>query len=272
MKYIKTPLRYPGGKSRASDIIISHFPKEFNTYIEPFVGGGSVFIKLKQLYPDKNYWINDLFHDLYCFWYIMQTHHDELVWIINQWKKQYPNGKELYDFLHNNIFNFNKIERAAAFFIFNRITFSGTSLSGGYSQESFEKRFTQSSIDRIKSASTLLKNTNITNMDYIDVINSIPNNDNDTFIFLDPPYYSNKKSLLYGPNGQLHKTFDHDKLFQYISNVKTKWLITYDNSEYIKSLYKNYNISNLNFTYGMNNVSKNKNNDMNATEIIIKNY
>ena len=66
MKEIKTPLRYPGGKNRAVDFLISHFP-EFEEYREPFIGGGSVFIKSKQIYPNTKFWINDLYYDLFCF-------------------------------------------------------------------------------------------------------------------------------------------------------------------------------------------------------------
>ncbi|NMG60172.1 DNA adenine methylase, partial [Geitlerinema sp. P-1104] len=44
-KSIRTPLRYPGGKSKAIRQIFAKFPSSFNAYREPFVGGGSVFIE-----------------------------------------------------------------------------------------------------------------------------------------------------------------------------------------------------------------------------------
>ncbi|MFN7658083.1 MAG: DNA adenine methylase, partial [Dolichospermum sp.] len=49
---IKSPLRYPGGKSKAIKQISEYLPKKFSELREPFVGGGSVFIYLKQKYPD----------------------------------------------------------------------------------------------------------------------------------------------------------------------------------------------------------------------------
>ena len=49
---IKSPLRYPGGKSRAVKLISSLVP-QFDEFREPFVGGGSVFIYLKQQFPEK---------------------------------------------------------------------------------------------------------------------------------------------------------------------------------------------------------------------------
>ena len=65
---IKSPLRYPGGKSRAIPQIIKYLPANFSEYREPFVGGGSFFIYLKQNYPKLNIWINDLNQNLFLFW------------------------------------------------------------------------------------------------------------------------------------------------------------------------------------------------------------
>ena len=70
-KFIKSPLRYPGGKSKALKNIIPQIPSDIQEYREPFVGGGSVFLAVKQKFGDqvKRYWINDLNYNLYCFWY-----------------------------------------------------------------------------------------------------------------------------------------------------------------------------------------------------------
>ena len=51
MKEVKSPLRYPGGKSKAISKILRYLPPDFSEYREPFVGGGSLFIYLKQKYP-----------------------------------------------------------------------------------------------------------------------------------------------------------------------------------------------------------------------------
>ncbi len=55
---IKSPLRYPGGKSRAVDVISKLLP-EFDEYREPFLGGGSIFLYAKLRFPNKTYWIED---------------------------------------------------------------------------------------------------------------------------------------------------------------------------------------------------------------------
>ncbi|MEJ5244080.1 MAG: DNA adenine methylase [Bacteroidota bacterium] len=263
---IKTPLRYPGGKSKAIKYIAELIP-DFIEYREPFVGGGSVFIYLKQRYPNKLFWINDLYKNLYYFWKYTQENPDKLISQIQQWKEFFKNGKELYNYLTNHINLFNEIEKATAFFVFNRITFSGTTESGGFSEAAFNKRFTQSSIERVKLLSKILHNTKITNCDYQQIIETEGEN---VFIFLDPPYYSATKSALYGKNGILHKTFDHERLAQVLKKTKHKWLLTYDNSEYIKKLYSFAYIKEWNLTYGMRNAGENSN--MKGDELFISNY
>ena len=116
---IKSPLRYPGGKSRAVKTIAKIIP-EFDEFREPFLGGGSVFIYAKQRFPNKTFWINDLYFELYKFWQMSQKDVDSLIEKIYKWRSDYPEGKELHQFLNKNIDNFNDLERAAAFFIYNR--------------------------------------------------------------------------------------------------------------------------------------------------------
>ncbi|MDR1866034.1 MAG: DNA adenine methylase [Bacteroidales bacterium] len=263
---IKSPLRYPGGKSRAIDTIAKLIP-DFDEFREPFLGGGSVFIYLKQRYPHKKFWINDLYTELYRFWSATQNDIDALTDKIYEWRKSYPAGKELYQFLNNNMNSFNDLERAAAFFIYNRITFSGTTLSGGYSEGAFTGRFTQSSIQRLTQLAQIIKGSTITNYDYQDVIRQEGEN---VFIFLDPPYYSATKSALYGKNGNLHKLFDHVRFAENMKICPHKWLITYDDSNYIRELFSFANIIPWNLTYGMRNVTENSN--QTGKELFISNY
>ena len=69
-KSARSPLRYPGGKSRALKKIMPFVPTNIAEYREPFVGGGSVFFAIQDIFQNaiKSYWINDLNYDLYCFW------------------------------------------------------------------------------------------------------------------------------------------------------------------------------------------------------------
>ncbi len=263
---IKSPLRYPGGKSKAIKFIAPLIPK-FDEFREPFVGGGSVFVYLKQKYPQKKFWINDIYENLYHFWIQAQQNPDKLIQQIQYWRDNFKMGKELHIYLMENIDGFDSLKKAAAFFVFNRITFSGTTESGGFSNAAFNKRFTRSSIERVKMLSQILNNTKITNFDYQKVIETEGKN---VFIFLDPPYYSATKSALYGKNGNLHKRFNHERFAEVLKNTEHKWLITYDDSEYIRNLFFFANIKEWNLTYGMRNVGDNGN--QKGKELFISNY
>ena len=103
------------------------------------------------------------------------------------------------------------------YFIINRCSFSGATLSGGFSLEASQKRFTKSSIDRIKALNLI--HFEINNFDFEEFINK--NNQTDNLLFLDPPYYLEKNSKLYGNNGDMHETFDHNKLYTCLSSKKT---------------------------------------------------
>lgn len=251
---IKSPLRYPGGKSKALTRILPLIP-EYDEFREPMVGGGSVFFALKQKYPNKSYWINDINTELYYFWKYCKEKPDDLIAEIRTFKKEYTDGKILYKHLKLRKETLTELQRAARFFILNRISFSGLVGSGGYSQQAFKKRFTDSSIERIHTASKILKDVKITNNDYWPVVK---HKGKKVFIFLDPPYMSNKEAKLYGEKGMLHINFRHDRFAKHIKNSKHKWLITYDNCFGVQKLYNFANAAELNIQgwklqYGTNN-------------------
>lgn len=267
MKRIASPLRYPGGKSKALQKILPQTPLNFSEYREPFLGGGSVFIELKQLRPNATYKINDLNQDLYYFWDNVKENVDDLINEIAAFKHKCKDGKELYEKLTNWDTDSNDFYRAVRFYILNRITYSGTGDSGGYSQQAFEKRFTLSNMEKLKPLSKLLKDVTITNESYESLLFA---DGRGVFIFLDPPYWRSKKSKLYGQRGSLHTSFDHKRFAENVKKCKHRWLITYDNSDAIRELFPFANIYPWEMQYGMNNVRSTH--AKKGREIFISNY
>ena len=273
---IKSPLRYPGGKSKAIKKLSEFTDIAFKEYREPFVGGGSLFIYLKQCFPDRQFWINDLNTDVYSFWKAAQENLSEMLKLIKKFKKE-KNGKALYQkLLAMNLGELSLIERGARFFVLNRITFSGTTESGGYSERAFQGRFTDSSIDRVAALSEILdKNVKITNLDYSELLKtdrSVPRVHEDheddenaeievqqqcqILIYLDPPYYSATHSRLYGKKGNLHSSFDHQRFSEEIKACKMNWFISYDNSKFVRELFSFAKQHAWQLQYGMNNPNK----------------
>jgi len=269
MPHVKSPLRYPGGKSKAIDKILPHIPLNIREYREPFVGGGSVCLAVKQLFGSriKQYWINDLNFDLCCFWQTAKTEIEALADEVEKIKEKYTDGRELFNYFTREDLVLNEFDRAVRFFVLNRITFSGTVDSGGYSQQAFERRFTHSSIERLRQLSIHLSSIQITHGDYEDLLFQAGDN---VFIFLDPPYLSATKSKLYGVRGKLHTEFDHKRFAKNMQNCPHRWLITYDDSPEVRKLFKFAHMIEWTLQYGMNNYKQTS--AAEGRELLIKNY
>ena len=243
-------------------------PDDFDEYREPFVGGGSFFIHLKQERPDLKIWINDLNPELYCFWKHAQLDSQELARAIMVIRKQRQDGQALFDqLLAVDVSSLTEFERAVRFFVLNRITFSGVVESGGYSQLAFETRFTDSSIERVSKLSALLEGVLITHLDYRQLLQD---GGPSVFTFLDPPYFKATKSRLYGKNGVLHTSFNHDEFAQEMKECNHSWLITYDDSPEIRKNFVYANIYEWQLQYGMNNYKQGK--AEKGSELFISNY
>lgn len=92
-----------------------------------------------------------------------------------------------------------------------------------------------------------------------------------TLIYIDPPYcLDDKPNLSHYGISQLQKPFDHEKLCNLLKKIKTRWLLSYNNSEIIMDLYKDFNIYSTNVVY-LRYTSKETHSD-DANEIIICNY
>jgi DNA adenine methylase len=268
MKAVKSPLRYPGGKSKAIAQISLCTPLAFQTYREPFVGGGSVFIYLKQKQPDLPVWINDLNYDVFCFWRQAQLCLEELVKAVRQFKVLPEQGRAVFRELTTvDLNSLSAFERAVRFFVLNRITFSGTADCGGFSQKAFEARFTDSSIQRLLAIGPLLRDVLITNFDYSDLL-AQPGDD--PFIFLDPPYLTATASKLYGKKGDLHSGFDHQKFAGSLQACRHQWLITYDDSAAIRTNFGFAHLHPWQLQYGMNNYRQTS--AAKGKELMITNY
>ena len=243
----KSPLRYPGGKSRAVQILYQYVPKNTKEICSPFFGGGSFEIYCAQ--KGIRVYGYDSFQPLVDFWQCLLEDPNRLA---DEIEKFYPLKKEdFYKLQKVHIESKDKLERATLFYVLNRTSFSGSTLSGGMASGGpFDNpRFTKSSIERLRN----FKVDNLS-VELASFKESIQKH-NDKLLYLDPPYLIESK--LYGRKGDLHRDFDHKGL-AILLHKRKKWILSYNESDEIRSLYHGYKIETPKWTYGMSTDKKSK--------------
>lgn len=265
----RSPLRYPGGKQKAIKQIAAMLPNKVLEFREPMVGGGSVYFHARSTHLAEKYWINDQFRELVAFWQTVQNKVtcERLQKELEELRCSFQDSDEIKEYFlkAREEEPTSTYRQAFLFFFFNRVTFSGTTRAGGFSRAASTNRFTASSIERLRNLPEALENTRVTHGDFEDVILA-PGKE--TFIFLDPPYYTATK--LYGKNGSLHQ-FEHKRLSLLLKKTHHKFLITYDDCPEIRELYKWARIKEWSLQYGMNNCNRQRLSKV-GNEIFILNY
>ena len=274
-KSLKTPLRYPGGKSRATVKLAQFLPdlKEYKEFREPFLGGGSVAIYITKMYPDLNIWVNDLFEPLSTFWKCLQDHGDEITQRLEFAKQRHPNpmsAKDLFDeskeYLELDVRERDAIQTAVNFYIVNKCSFSGLSANSSFSKQASDSNFSMRGIRRLPEFSELIQNWKITNGRYQELLTD----DKSIFTYLDPPY--DIGSNLYGRKGDMHKSFDHDSFATICDRFVGPQLISYNSSQLIKERFQGWTLAEFAHTYTMRSVGSYNTDQAKRKELVILNY
>jgi DNA adenine methylase len=252
---LKSLLRYPGGKTRALKHIIPYFPKDLTEMVSPFFGGGSIEIH----YAAQGARVHgyDSFEPLVNFWQYVLNDPEQTAYLLETLfhpcsKEMFLNYQKKQNWTHmDDTHLLWKEFRACMFYALNRSSFSGATMSGGYSRQAASDRFTQSSIDRLKNF--LCPTLTVEQADFKD---SLGRHDDETFIYADPPYHV-EKPVLYGDRGSTHKGFDHHGFAEEIKK-KNNWVISYNPNPTILELYKDYEMVYPEWAYGMSADKKSK--------------
>lgn len=251
MGYLKTPCRWPGGKSRVAGLLVDSFPP-CTEYIEPMVGGGSVFIQFIQRYPGIPVTISDLNPDLMAFWITLRDSGDNLCSLLEDMEERTRGDLEARTALYQKYkaaTPASPFGRAVRFYLLNCMSFSGTTEAGGFSRSAALDRFTPGKIRNLWRLVPLLKDVQM-HCDHWQDLAAFFIGRPDVLVFLDPPYVSASK--LYGKNGSLH-AFDHEALAVYLEHVwEGRAVLTYDDTPYVRSLYEHIaDITTFEIRYGM---------------------
>ena len=273
MKQYKTPLRYPGGKSRACIKLDTFFPdlSNYSEFREPFLGGGSVAIHVTKKYPKIKIWGNDLYEPLTNFWQQLQHEGDYIYKQLQQLKSRYPDPSSARGLFLDakkiiNDWKTDAKDRAVAFYIVNKCSFSGLTESSSFSKQASDSNFSMRGIERIPGFSQLIERWKITGLSYEDMLSD----EKSVFTYLDPPY--DIKDNLYGKKGNMHKSFDHDQFASNCDHHTGHQLISYNSSQLVKDRFSGWNVSQFNHTYTMRSVGQYMKNQQQRQELVIYNY
>jgi DNA adenine methylase len=251
----KSPLRYPGGKTRAIAILERYCTEYYpgrKVLLSPFFGGGS--FELYMLSRGFKVCANDLFAPLYTFWTVLQENPEGLAARI---QSKMPVDKAAFLNMRATVLQEgDPIEKAAMYFCINRCSFSGATLSGGFSQQAADGRLTAASLEVMKACK--LQGVQITGVDCLAFLEQHPET-SETLVFADPPYHIG--TYIYGKDGDMHESFNH-AAFATAIQKRRDWILTYNDSPYIRDLYKGCRIFQESWSYGMNATKK-------SSEIII---
>ncbi len=273
LKSLKTPLRYPGGKSRAVSKLFQFFPdlSSYKEYREPFIGGGSVAIEITKRYPDIEIWVNDLYEPLYNFWCELQHTGSEMQKELENLKGVHCNQdsarclfQEMKDIINDE--EKSKIDRAIAFYIVNKCSFSGLTESSSFSAQASDSNFSLRGIQRLSEYQELIQSWVITNLSYERMLSDEKN----VFTYLDPPY--DIKDNLYGKKGGMHKRFDHDQFASDCDTFTSPMLISYNSSQLVKDRFKEWTAGEFAHTYTMRSVGCYNTDQASRKELVLTNY
>ena len=245
-----------GNKNNIKNQLYKYFPDDFQNYVEPFVGGGSVFMGYS-FKENQKIVINDLETNLIKSYKFIQSNPS----IIDTKEKFDTREKSKLETLIKNGKGKDGIEGFVYFCIYYANSY------GGKGCETIAKLMSVSPyyrIKRIPEQAKKLKNITILNEDGINVINKY--NTIDTFLYIDPPY-ENSKTLY------KNYKFNYEKLLNVLKKFKGKWLLSVNSSENIKNIFSDYQILEISVNSGGNGNTFNKGiGCYKRNEFIIKNY
>jgi len=273
MKSLKTPLRYPGGKSRAITKMAQFLPDltKYKEFREPFLGGGSVALYMTKQFPHLEVWVNDLYEPLANFWQTLQHDGDEITKRLRTFKTSYgtpDRAREL--FLESkelvNDARASLVTRAVSFYIVNKCSFSGLTQASSFSKQASDSNFSLRGIEKLPGYSELIQNWKITNQSYEDLLTDW----NGAFVYLDPPYDIGDN--LYGKKGGLHKFFDHDKFANDCDSHTAHMMVSYNSSQLVRDRFKEWIPNEYDHTYTMRSVGDYMKDQQKRKELVLTNY
>ena len=239
-----TPLRYPGGKGRLGlwlAELIKHNGLEDGCYVEPYAGGAGAAVYLLLNSHIDRIVINDADPVIYAFWWALLNDTERLVDLILKTPVNMDTWHEQQALVTRDC-NADLTATGFATFFLNRTNRSGIikgGVIGGKDQSGkykIDARYNvEDLVGRIRKIAKFRDRIKLYGVDAMALLAMDDVGiDNEGLVYLDPPYY-NKGSQLYRNH---YKPEDHLEIAKTVLDLKTPWLVTYDNCEEINRIYE----------------------------------
>ena len=239
--YPRPFLKWAGGKTRLISQYKDYFPQHYQTYYEPFLGGGAVFFYLQ---PSKAV-LTDINADLILTYRCVRDDLEDLITSL-QAHKQRHNSDYYYDV--RNSYTGTDLEKAARFIYLNKTCFNG--LYRVNSQGKFNVpvgKYKNPGIcqeEILKVASVALKKVAIKQANFEEVLNYATGSNE--FVYFDPPYYPLNKTS----NFTAYSNFCFDEnqqiklrdIFIKLADKGVKVMLSNSDCPFIRDLYSDFNI------------------------------
>lgn len=234
-KQIEPFLKWPGGKRWIAKKYKEYFPKEYNMYIEPFLGSGAVFFSLQP----KEAILSDINKELINLYVIMRDNPKELKGQLVYHQERHT--KEHYYKIRDVILTDN-LKCAGRLLYLNRACYNGmyrVNKQGKFNVPIGTKNNFTYDIDQFDQYANCLKHATLICGDFYEIINKAKKND---FIFADPPYATSGKANFTKYNDELFVWQDQLRLHEALVNAKArgaKIVLTNVYCKEIIEMYKN---------------------------------
>jgi DNA adenine methylase len=272
-------LRSPGGKSKpaAQRAVFGKIPPLVGEYREPFVGGGSLALRIDEYCKPSRVQINDIDANLIAVWMAAQQRPREFVEMCLEHHPYKDNEREteaknrkIRELYRRALYD-ETMDPALRYFICNRVGWNGRvnfampSRIGCLNPRGWNVR----AIRRIEKAAPYVREWEITCGDYNDVL-LVPGEN--VWCVNDAPYF---KDTLASPSSKLYAhsftVKQHCELAEAVAASAHNILLTYDNCEEIRQLYLangGFHLFDESWTYCGSSMKKKKK----GRELIVTNY
>lgn len=252
MNNMNSFISWIGGKKLLRKAIIERFPSNVERYIEVFGGAGWVMFgkepSMLEVWNDVDSNLVNLYR---CIKYHCTELQRELDWLTVSREQFFDAQAQI------NIAGLTDIQRAARYFLIIKISFGSDRRTFGNARKNLN-----SSIEYLPEIQERLKNVVIEHKDFENLIKVY---DRPTSLFyLDPPYYGTEKYY-----DSAFSLADHHRLLELLKNLKGRFILSYNDDEFITSLYQDFVIEKVSRN---NNLANKTKSGALYQELIIKNF